>query len=177
MVPTCVSARHIAKYARKTRCSNLNAGWAPDDADNIFNASNRVKGRRLRSQSSHQVGRRFRTGTPKTPLLLTKWCPSRLFPSVAVAGAGRGMSRSFRTQFHQKSRHHPKAGFLQYPKHGILVGQPAGGPEIIRSRSASGCASLESALGPLRAAFFKIRFGAAVLEGSKKGPQTRDSPE
>ena len=33
-------------------------------------------------------------------------------------------------------------------KHGILVGQPAGGPEIIRSRSASGCASLESALGP-----------------------------
>ena len=64
-------------------------------------------------------------------------------------------------------------------KHGILVGQPAGvgGPEIIRSRSASGCASLESALGPLRAAFFKIRFGAAVLEGSKGGPQTRDSPE
>ena len=93
VVPTCVSARHIAKYARKTRCSNLNPGWAPDDADNIFNASNRVKGRRLRSQSSHQVGRRFRTGTPKTPLLLTKWCPSRLFPSVA--GAGRGMSRSF----------------------------------------------------------------------------------
>ena len=114
VVPTCVSARHIAKYARKTRCSNLNAGWAPDDADNIFNASNRVKGRRLRSQSSHQVGRRFRTGTPKTPLLLTKWCPSRLFPSVA--GAGRGVSRSFRTQFHQKSRHHPKAGFLQYPE-------------------------------------------------------------
>ena len=83
VVPTCVSARHIAKYARKTRCSNLNAGWAPDDADNIFNASNRVKGRRLRSQSSHRVRRRMRTGTPKTPLLLTKWCPSRLFPSVA----------------------------------------------------------------------------------------------
>ena len=62
-------------------------------------------------------------------------------------------------------------------KHGILVEQPAGGAEILRLRSASGCASLESALGPLRAAFFKIRFGAAVLEGSKKGPQTRDSPE
>ena len=94
VVPTCVSARHIAKYARKTRCSNLNAGWAPDDADNIFNASNRVKGRRLRSQSSHRVRRRVRTGTPKTPLLLTKWCPSRrvasrraFFPvSQAVAG-------------------------------------------------------------------------------------------
>ena len=112
VVPTCVSARHIAKYARKTRCSNLNAGWAPDDADNIFNASNRVKGRRLRSQSSHRVRRRMRTGTPKTPLLLTKWCPSRLFPSVA--GRRERHVRSFRRHLHQKSRHHPKAGFLQY---------------------------------------------------------------
>ena len=77
VVPTCVSARHVAKYARKTRCSNLNAGRAPDDADNIFNASNRVKGRRLRSQSSHRVRLRMSTGTPKTPLLLTKWCPSQ----------------------------------------------------------------------------------------------------
>ena len=109
VVPTCVSARHIAKYARKTRCSNLNAGWAPDDADNIFNASNRVKGRRLRSQSSHRVRRRVRTGTPKTPLLLTKWCPSRrvasrraFFP-VSQAVAGR------------RERHVPK-----FPAHNFI---------------------------------------------------------
>ena len=122
VVPTCVSARHIAKYARKTRCSNLNAGWAPDDADNIFNASNRVKGRRLRSQSSHRhrVRLRMRTGmgTPKTPLLLTKWCPSRLFHSVA----GRRerhvpkFTSETRRHLHQKSRNDPKAGFLQYPR-------------------------------------------------------------